>query len=201
MGGITHAIGLDAMLLRRFPELKPGNKPPSQAHWRWFARACQLKRGVPCALMIEAQTGYLLLVSHLPESIFEFGFDTYDALLTSLDIHPDMHEQPYDALYTFEPNPDCICWQKGNPSDPALESRLDEAAQQIATMSPAQGHAALAELNKQTISLSSGKIQPKAVIRDRLKCYADQWRHYSENTNLIVHAWNAWRGKKPWVQE
>jgi hypothetical protein len=154
---------------------------------------------VPCALLIEADTGYLLLVSHLAESAFEFGLDLYDALLMSLDIHPDVHEPPHAGLFSLDPNPDAICWHKGSPDDLALQRRLSDAARQLATMSPAQGHAMLAKLNQQPITLTTGEVLPTVLIRQRFDHYAQQWQRYAESTNTIVQAWNAWRKKKPWV--
>jgi len=37
------------------------------------------------------------------------------------------------------------------------------------------------------------------VTKQRLNHYARLWRQYTENTYLIVQAWNTWRKKKPWV--
>lgn len=200
IAGISHTIALDAALLQRYPDANIDQEPPQQPRWRWFARACQLKHGVPCVLLIEADTGYLLLVSHLAESAFEFGLDLYDALLMSLDIHPDVHKVPHDGLFSFDQNPDAICWRKGSPSDLALQRRLNDAAQQLAAMSPAQGHVTLANLNKEPIILATGEVLPDTVMRQRLNHYARLWLQYAEHTYFIVHAWNAWRKKKPWVE-
>lgn len=154
---------------------------------------------MPCALLIEADSGYLLLVSHLADSAYEFGLDLYDALLMSLDVHPEVHKQPHDGMFSFDANPDSICWHRGSVSDLALQRRLNDAAQQLATLSPAQAHAALMGLNKQPITLASGEVLPETVMKQRLNHYGRLWRQYTENTNLIVQAWNAWRRKKPWV--
>lgn len=192
---------MDAALLQRYPDANIDQERPSQPRWRWFARACQLKGGVPCALLIEADTGYLLLVSHLAESTFEFGLDLYDALLDSLDIHPDVHKEPHDGLFSFDQNPDAICWQKGSPDDLALQRRFNDAAGQLDSMSPAQGCSALAKLNQQTIILATGEVLPAATMQQRLDHYAQQWQQYADGTNFVVLAWNAWRKKKPWVDD
>jgi hypothetical protein len=155
---------------------------------------------VPCALLIEVDTGYLLLVSHLAESIIEFGLDLYDALLMSLDIHPYAHKQPHDGLFSFEQNPDAICWQKGNSSDVALQRRLKDAAVQLETMSPAQANTMLGVLNEQVVTLTISPVVPAAVIRQRLDHYATEWLAYTENTNFFVQIWNTLRKKKPWVE-
>jgi hypothetical protein len=138
IAGISHTIALDAALLQRYPDAKTEQASPPQPRWRWFARACQLKHRVPCALLIEADSGYLLVVSHLADSAFEFGLDFYDALLMSLDVHPDVPKEPHDGLFSFDQNPDAICWQKGGQDDLALERRLNDAAGQLVSMSPAQ---------------------------------------------------------------
>ena len=199
IAGISHTIALDAALLHRYPDARIDQELPSQPRWRWFARACQLKHGVPCALLIEADTGYLLLVSHLAESAFEFGLDLHEALLDSLDIHPDVHKEPHDGLFSFDQNPDAVCWHKRSPTDMALQRRMNEAAGQLDSMSPAQAHASLAKLNQQSINLASGEVLPAAVMQQRLDHYAKLWLQYAEGTNFMVQAWNAWRKKKPWL--
>ena len=74
IAGISHTIALDAALLQRYPDAKTDQVSPQQPRWRWFARACQLKHGVPCALLIEADSGYLPVVSHLADSAFKRQF-------------------------------------------------------------------------------------------------------------------------------
>ena len=191
---------LDAALLQRYPDASTDQGQPSQPRWRWFTCACQLKGGVPCALLIEADTGYLLLVSHLAESTFEFGLDLYDALMMSLDIHPDVHKEPNNGLYSFDPNPDSINWQKGSLGDLALQRRLNDAVSQLATKSPAQGHATLANMNMLPIILAAGEVLPDAAMHQRLDHYARLWLQYAEYTNPIVQTWNVWRKKKPWLK-
>ncbi len=192
---------MDTALQQRYPDATINQELPSQPRWRWFVRACQLKHGVPCVLLIEADTGYLLLVSHLAESSFEFGLDLHDALLMSLDIHPEVHEQPHDGMFSLDQNPDAIDWQKGGSVDIALQRRLNDATALLASMSPAQGDAALADMNKQSITLATGEVLPAAVMQQRLDHYARRWLQYAENTNFFVQAWNAWRKKKPWVAD
>jgi len=201
IAGISHTIALDAALLQRYPDGKTDHVLPQHPRWRWFARACQLKHGAPCALLIEADSGHLLVVSHLAESAFEFGLDLYDALLMSLDIHPDVHKQPHDGLFSFEPNPEAICWQAGSPDDLGLQRRLNDAAGQLASMSPAQAHATLANLNQQPAIPATGDVLPAAVMHQRLDRYARRWSQYAANTPFVVQAWNAWRKKKPWVKD
>ena len=201
IAGISHTIALDAALLQRYPDAPTDQLSPQQPRWRWFARACQLKHGVPCALLIEADSGYLLVVSHLADSAFEFGLDLYDALLMSLDIHPDVHNEPHDGLFSFDQNPEAICWQAGGLDDLGLQRRLNDAADQLACMSPAQAHATLANLNKQPAILATGDVLPAAVMHQRLDQYARLWSQYAEKTHFVVQAWNAWRKKKPWVED
>ena len=201
IAGISHTIALDAALLQRYPDAKTDQVSPQQPRWRWFARACQLKHSVPCALLIEADSGYLLVVSHLADSAFEFGLDLYDALLMSLDIHPDVHNEPHDGLFSFDQNPEAICWQAGGLDDLGLQRRLNDAADQLACMSPAQAHATLANLNKQPAILATGDVLPAAVMHQRLDQYARLWSQYAEKTHFVVQAWNAWRKKKPWVED
>ena len=174
---------------------------PSQPRWKWFAREIQIKHGVPSALLIEADTGYILLVSHLAESDYEFSLDLHDALLMSLDIHPDVHEIPHDGMFSFDQDPENIHWILGNADDLALQRRLNEATQQLATMSPAQGHAALAEMNRQSDHLASREVVPRDVMQQRLDHYGALWLRYSENTNFVVQVWNTLRKRKPWVKE
>lgn len=156
---------------------------------------------MPCALLIEADTGYQVLVSHLSDSAFEFGLDLYDALLMSLDIHPDVHKEPHDGLFSFDQNPEALAWQQGGPDDLALQRRLHDATVQLATMSPAQAHSTLANLNQQSIILATGEVLPAAVMQQRLDHYSERWLQYADNTNFVVQAWNAWHKKKPWVDD
>ena len=127
--------------------------------------------------------------------------DLHEALLDSLDIHPDVHKEPHDGLFSFDQNPDAVCWHKGSPTDMALQRRMNEAAGQLDSMSPAQAHASLAKLNQQSINLASGEVLPAAVMQQRLDHYAKLWLQYAEGTNFMVQAWNAWRKKKPWVED
>lgn len=156
---------------------------------------------MPGALLIEADTSYLLLVSHLADNAYEFGLDFYDALLMSLDIHPEVHKQPHDGVYSFDPNPDSICWQKGSAIELALQRRLNDAARQLATMSPAQGHATLAKLNEQAVTIASGSVVPTAVMQQRLAHHAQKWRQYLGSTGIVKQIWNTWRKRKPWVSD
>ena len=108
--------------MQSYPDASIDQKLPSQPRWNWHARACQLGGGVPGALLIEADTGYLLLVSHLAESAFEFELDFYDALLLSLEIHPEHHKPPHDGLFSFDQNPAAIGWQQGLQPDLTLHT-------------------------------------------------------------------------------
>jgi hypothetical protein len=92
----------------------------------------------------------LLLVSHLAEDEDEFSLDLYDALLMSLDIHPEVHKQPHDGVFSFDPAPKNIHWIWGSADDSALQRRLHEATQALAAMTAAQAQAALADMNRQS---------------------------------------------------
>lgn len=198
--GISHTITLDTALLQRYPDANTNRELPSQPRWRWFARSCFLKGGVPCALLIEADTGYLLLVSHLADSAYEFGLDIYDDLLMSLDVHPDVHKQPHDGMFSFDPNPESINWKVGGISELSLQRRLKGAVAQLASMGPAQANAALAKLNTQEVNLVNGSSIPINVMRQRLDHYAALWSAYTGETNLFVQIWNMWRKKRAWVK-
>lgn len=161
---------------QRYPDAKTDPVSPQQPRWCWCARACQLKHGIPCALLIEVDTGYLLLVSHLAESAFEFGLDLYEALLDSLDIHPDVYKEPHKGLFSFDPNPEALVWQQGGPDDLALQRRLNEAAGELESMSPAQAHATLVNLNRLPVRLATGEIMPAAVMKQRLDQYGKLWQ-------------------------
>lgn len=154
---------------------------------------------MPSVLLIEANIGYLLLVPKTADSAFEFGLDLYDALLDALGIHPEDHEEPNEVLFSFDPNPEHIRWSTGGIDDLALQRRLNDAVGQVVTMSPAQARNALADLNRQPLPLAVGDTVPEQLMSWRLRLYADLWREYAENTNFIVHAWHAWRKKKPWL--
>ena len=119
----------------------------------------------------------------------------------SLDIHPDVHKEPHDGLFSFDQNPDAISWQTGSLDDLGLQRRLNDAAGQLASMGLAQAHVTLANLNKQSAILATGEVLPAAVMHQRLDQYAGLWMQYAENTHFVVQAWNAWRKKKPWAED
>ena len=191
---------MDTALAQRYPDALTNDELPSQPRWRWYARSCHIKHGVPTVLLIEADMGYLLFVSSHADTIFEFGLDLIDALMTSLGIHPEIHAKPDEALFSFEQNPERICWLTGSADNLVLKRRLNEASTLLATMSPAQGHKALAELNHQSLNLAVGGIVPNDVMQKRLRNYAELWLRYSERTSFVKTAWNAWRKLKPWLE-
>lgn len=197
--GISHQIGLDASLCLRYPDVVIDQEKPIQTRWRWFARGCNLKHNVPCALFIEADTGYLCLVPHLTETVYELSLNFYNELLMSLETHPEVHEPIHNGMFSIDPNPESIQWHKSNPSDMALQRRLKEAIDQMSNMSPAQANLFLKQLNQQAITLANAQVIPLHIMQERLNHYAQKWLEYSKKTNFFVSLWNMWRNKRCWV--
>ena len=130
--------------------------------------------------MIESDSGYLLLAPAQADTLLEFGFDIIEALMESLNIHPEIHDKPHDSVFSFDMNPEHIQWVTANVVDLVLQKRLSEAAAQLIKMSPAQGSKLLAKMN----------TVPNDVMQQRLTHYADLWLEYSGSTNILMQTWN-----------
>ncbi|MBW2187085.1 MAG: hypothetical protein JRG71_12030 [Deltaproteobacteria bacterium] len=49
-----------------------------------------------CCFVDESDSGYLLLAPAQTDTLLEFGFDIIEALMESLNIHPEIHDTPHD---------------------------------------------------------------------------------------------------------
>jgi len=200
MAGISAQIILDSALSERFPDALATEGQADQPRWRWYAQQITLNDGRLCALLIEADTGYLLMLPQVAETAGQFGLDVYEELLISLKSHPDIYEQPHDGVLSFDPDPDSIVWEQGAVIDHGIQRRLSDVARQVSSMNLDGVANLVAELNSKEIVLSHGSLVPIQAIDERLEHYADLYAQYLSNTSLLKQIWNLWFNKRSWVK-
>ena len=188
-------------MAERYPDTLETSSKQAQPRWKWYAISCSLKDEKPCALLIEAGSGFLLVVEVIAEDGFSFGLDFIDAFQNYIGIHPVNDKDPHESVYSLEQNPEAIRWERGTASQPALKKRLQEAKTMLADLSLGEGIDALRMLNSKKIVLGQGSLVPEEWIDGRLQLYAAMWQSYAEEANVLRFLWNVWRKNKPWLAD